>query len=251
MLEIRRTFHQQLDDIHADNIRLAAHVTEAIARGTDALLGNDLQAMQQLIDGDDVLDVLSLSIEEQCYHVLALQQPMAGDLRGIISAIRLSSEMERSGDLVVNICKGARRIYPTQIPPVLRGLIEQMAEQAIKLFRFASDAYAERDSSIAAALDDMDDQLDNVHKRYIETLLSTQDRGELQTAVQLALIGRYYERIGDHAVNIGEQVVYMVDGWLPEHNAAVRTEARKMNETPAPSSPEPAAAADGPPIDDG
>ena len=230
MLEIRKTFHQQLTDIQHDNLRLAAHVTEAVARGTDALLSNDLQAMQLLIDGDDVLDVLALSIEEQCYHVLALQQPMAGDLRAIISAIRLSSEIERSGDLVVNICKGARRIYPAQIEPAVRGLIEQMAEQAIKLFQFASEAYAESDSSIAAAIDDMDDRLDNVHKRYIETLLATHDRSDLQTAVQLALIGRYYERIGDHAVNIGEQVVYMVDGWLPEHNAAVRTEARKLQD---------------------
>lgn len=225
---IRKNFHQQLDDLSRDIVRLAAYVTDMIPRGTDALLSGDLKAMQALIDSDDEPDELTIWIEEQCYQLLALQQPMAGDLRTIIAAIRLSAEIERSGDLMVNVCKGARRVYPFEMAPVVRGLIEQMAEQAARLFRLAMDAYVERDSGLAAALDDMDDTLDALHKQYIETLLAEEHSTDLQAAVQLALIGRYYERIGDHAVNIGEQIRYMVDGWLPEHAGAARMAAKRV-----------------------
>src|SRR5918997_5427928 len=129
MLDIRRTFHQQLDAVTSDIVRLAALTTEAIPRGTDVLLSGDLKGADELIMGDDVLDALSLEIEERCYQLLALQQPMASDLRAIVTAIRLTSEIERSADLVVNICKAARRIYGVQFDPKLRGLIDQMSQQ--------------------------------------------------------------------------------------------------------------------------
>src|SRR3954466_5994099 len=111
--EIRSQFHAQLDQIRTDTVRLAAMVTECVARGTELLLHADLGAAQALIDGDDDLDVLAIAIEERCYQTLVLQAPMAGDLRAIITAIRLASELERSGDLVVNMAKGMRRLYGT------------------------------------------------------------------------------------------------------------------------------------------
>lgn len=227
MSDPRAHFHDELDDIMRDITRLAAFVTEAIPQGTEALLGNDLQLAQRLIDHDDVLDALSIDIEERCYNVLALQQPMATDLRAIITAIRLVAEIERSGDLMVNVCKAVRRIYPVELPPAVRGLIQQMNEQATRLFRVCMDAYADGDAGLAAALDDMDDQLDTAHAEFIQAVLTWGGGGDIQSAVQLALVGRYYERIGDHAVNIGERVRYMVDGWLPEHTGAARIAAAK------------------------
>lgn len=226
-MEIRKTFHTQLDEIMREIVRLAGHVTEMIPKGTEALLNGDLQAAQELIDHDDVLDDLSIEIEERCYSVLALQAPMATDLRAIITAIRLVAEIERSGDLVVNVCKAVRRIYPLELPPAVRGYLQKMDEQATKLFRMCMDAYAEGDAALAAALDDMDDRLDELHADYIQAVLTWGGDGDIQAAVQLALIGRYYERIGDHAVNIGERVRYMVDGWLPEHTGSARVHARK------------------------
>lgn len=228
MQEQRKTFHQELDAIRDDIVRLAALVTEFIPRGTEVLLGNDLRGAQQLIEDDDALDELAVAIEDHCYHILALQQPMASDLRSIVTAIRLASELERSGDLMVNVAKGARRIYGAQFDPRLRGLIERMSEEAQRLFRLAIDAYVEHDASLAAALDDMDDQLDDLHKEYIQAIFEAHHAGkiDLEAAVQLALIGRYYERIGDHAVNIGTRVQYMVTGWLPEHGGAARARAR-------------------------
>jgi phosphate transport system protein len=189
----------------------------------------DLQGAQAIIEGDDELDTLALDIEEHCYQVLALQQPMASDLRAIVTALRLTSEIERSGDLMVNICKGARRIYGAEFDPRVRGLIERMSEEATRLFRLAIDAYVEGNASLAAALDDMDDGLDLLHKEYIQAIFESHHAGfiDLQAAVQLALIGRFYERIGDHAVNIGVRVEYMVTGWLPEHTGAARLHARQ------------------------
>jgi phosphate transport system protein len=228
MAEQRRTFHQELDGIRDDIVRLAALAIETIPRGTEVLLDQDLQAAQALIEADDVVDELAIGIEDHCYVVLALQQPMASDLRSIVTAIRLVSEIERSADLMVNVCKGARRIYPCEFDPRLRGFIERMSEEAHKLFRLSIDAYVEHNASLAAALDDMDDELDAIHKDYIQAIFESHHRTniDLQAAVQLALIGRYYERIGDHAVNIGTRVEYMVTGWLPEHSGAARVRAR-------------------------
>jgi phosphate transport system protein len=153
---------------------------------------------------------------------------MARDLRAIVTAIRLTSEIERSADLMVNVAKGARRIYPIEFDPKVRGLIERMSEEAARLYKIAIDAYVEQDASLAAALDDMDDKLDALHKDYIEAIFESHHASNLglEQAVQLALIGRYYERIGDHAVNIGNRVEYMVTGWLPEHSGAARHKAK-------------------------
>ena len=218
MVEQRITFHQELGQIQQDIVRLAALTTEFIPRGTEILLSSDLRGAQSLIEDDDHIDALALTTEERCYSILALQQPMASDLRAVVTAIRMVGEIERSGDLVVNIAKGARRIYGATLSARLRGLIERMGEEAARLFRAAIDAYVEGDAGLAAAIDDMDDTMDDLHRDFIEAIFEAHhdDGLELQPAVQLALIGRYYERIGDHAVNIGERVRYMVTGWLPE-----------------------------------
>ena len=196
-------------------------------RGTEALLTLDLAAAQALIDGDDEIDVLTLDIEERCFTILARQQPMASDMRALVTAIRLTSEIERSGDLMVNVAKATRRLYGVRDPcAAARACSERMAEEAVRLYGLAMDAYAEGDADLAAALDDMDDRLDQLHKDYIQAILELHaDVRDVQVAVQLALVGRYYERIGDHAVNIGERVQYMVTGWLPEHVGARRRPA--------------------------
>jgi len=227
--EIRKSFHQQLEDIKQDVIELAAMVVESIPRATQALLDADLSAAQAVIDYDDFLDAKSLEIDEHCLRLLALQQPMASDLRVIMTAMRLNWDLERAGDLACNICKTIRRMYGTPIEPKLRGLIVQMSEEAYRLTHLAIDAYAERNVALAAALDDMDDRLDALQRDFVIALIEQHDRSvmPLQSAVQLALVARYYERLGDHAVNIGERIQYMVTGWLPEHTGAARAEIKK------------------------
>ena len=227
--ELRKTFHEELDGIKHGIVRMAGRVSEAIPRGTQAFLDGDLNEAQALIEDDDILDAMSVELEERCYEVLALQQPMAGDLRAIMSALWLNGEIERSGDLMSNIAKPTRRIYGTEIDPKVRGLLVQMAEEASRLFRLAIDAYVEGDTGLAAALDDIDDRLDELNTETVLAVFEAHYEHDLklQPAVQIALVCRYYERIGDHAVNIGERVRYMVDGWMPEQDGAVRASVRK------------------------
>lgn len=224
--EVRRHYHDDLDAVRDILLRLGELVTETIPRATEILLTNDLEAAQELIDDDDDVDVLSLDVEERCYQLLALQQPMATDLRSIVTAIHLTSEMERSADLMVNVAKGTRRIYPSGLTGQVPMLIEQMSDEATRLFTLSVDAYGQRHAGLASALDDMDDRLDDLHADYIQAVFDARGGGmPIQTAVQLALVGRYYERVGDHAVNIGNRVQYMVTGWMPGHTPAAGTEA--------------------------
>jgi phosphate transport system protein len=220
MPDTRPTFHHQLDDVRRDLMRAAARVTEAVARGTEALLTLDLTEAQSIIDGDEEVNELTLDVEERCFTILARQQPMASDMRAVVTAIRLTSEIERSGDLMVNVAKATHRLNGTAVPPALQGLLQAMAIESVRLFQQAMDAYADGDADLAAALDGLDDRLDQLHRDYIHAILELYaDVRDVHAAVQLALVGRYYERIGDHAVNIGERVQYMVTGSLPEHHA--------------------------------
>ncbi len=225
---VRKNFHNELDAVRDDIVRMAGMVTEALARATRAFLDGDLAVADEILRGDDAIDALALDVEERCYQLLALQQPMASDLRALTTAIRLTAEIERSGDLVVNIMKASRRIYGADINPRTRGLVERLGGSAHRLLRLAIDAYVDQDVGLASALDDMDDAVDELHVDYIESIFEIHEAGEmpLQVAVQLALVGRFYERIADHAVNIGERVRYLCTGWLPEHTGAARQAAR-------------------------
>lgn len=224
MVELRGNFHEELNGVRDMIVTLAAYVNEAIPRATEALIDNDLELAQQVVHNDDALDLISVQIEERCYALIALQQPMASDMRSIVTAMKINGEYERSGDLAVNICKGLRRSYGMKLSPKLRGLVTSMSEEAVRLTRLSIDAYAERNAGLAAALPDIDDRLDDLQVEFIEAIFNAHTNGELslQETVQLALIARFYERIGDHAVNIGERVLYMVTGEAPETAGAAR-----------------------------
>ena len=233
--DLRIEFHESLDELRDDIIRLGAMTVEMIGKGTAAMLEQDLHAAQQIIDADDAIDMLEITIEESCYRMLALQQPMARDLRFIICCLRLANELERSADLMVNVCKASRRMYDVTMSPQVRSYIEDMSIEAASLTRKAIDAFVESDAAKANALDDIDDRLDLLQVEYMNAIINSHDTGAhgLSSAVQLALIGRYYERIGDHAVNMGERVAFMVSGWLPEHAAIARMELKTRREPAA------------------
>lgn len=216
-VDTRRSFHKELGSIRGDLLRVAALVCEAVPRGTAALLDCDTQLAAQMAADDADIDRLALAVEDRCYQQLALQQPMASDLRALVTAIRLVSELERSGDLMVNVAKRARRIAPFPIDPRTRGLLQRMSDEALTLLRAAVEAYAEADEDQGAALHDMDDVLDELHQEFMAQVLASCRAGTLdvEAAIQLALVGRFYERVGDHAVTIGQKVRYLVSGWMP------------------------------------
>src|SRR5438128_8217499 len=215
--EARKSFHEQLDELRIDVIRLAALTTEAIAAGTQALLDGDLAAAERVIEDDDPIDELTHSIEDRVFLLLARQQPIANDLRFLVTVMRLAHELERSADLMVNVAKTTRRLYPHQLDPKLRGIIDRMGAQASNQTRVAIDAFADADPSWAAALADMDDAMDELTKSLFRHILASDssDQGAVLLAVQMALVGRHYERIADHAVTIAERVGFMVTGEHP------------------------------------
>ena len=227
--EVRTEFHQLMDEVRADLVQMGGMVAEGISAVSAALLAGDIGGADQIIAADDELDLLSLEAEEKCVQLLALQQPVAVDLRTILTDLRMISEIERSGDLVTNIAKAVARLHGAELEPRVRGLIDRMRQQAVKLTAMAMDAYAERDAGLASVLNDMDDVLDDLHNEYIVSVFASHELGkiEIQHAVQLAVVGRFYERIGDHAVNVAERVEFLVTGELPEHLGANRARARR------------------------
>jgi len=219
VLETRKRYHEQLAEMKQNTVRLAAMAVEEIAAGTHALLDADLAAAERVVGSDKEMDLLTASIEEQAYVVLARQSPLASELRTIIAILRVIHEIERCGDLMVNVAKATRRLYPHGLDPKVRGLLERMGAQAGDQLRLAINAFADADVEEAAALEDMDDVMDDLQKTLFRTIFAAGavDEAALQRAVQVALVGRYYERIADHAVNVSQKVRFMVTGsWRDE-----------------------------------
>ncbi len=227
-VDYRSAYHHRIDELDESLIRLGAMVSEVIPKGTEILLSGELADAQELIDADDEIDRLSLEIEERVFAIMALQAPVARDLRHLTTILKAVGELERSADLVVNVCKAARRMYGAPLTPKIRGVVDAMSQEARRLVQLSMEAFADGDEDLAAALDDIDDQLDQLNREMIEAVFAAhaEQAIDLAAAVQLALVARYYERIGDHAVNIGQRVNYMVTGWLPEHNGLLRSRAR-------------------------
>lgn len=217
MSSTRKAFHVELGELSEAVIRLAALASESIERGTAAFLDADLTAAETLLIHDKQLDELTASIEARAFQLLARQQPMAGDLRTLVTIIRVIHELERVGDNMVNVAKATRRMFPHELDAKTRGLIQRMREQAVLQLRIAVQAFAERDPARGAALNDMDDVMDDLQKELFRSVFALPaDEDSMMRGVQLALVGRYFERVADHAVNFGERVCFMVTGTMEE-----------------------------------
>lgn len=227
MDDLRKSFHNDLETARTEMARLAAMVAEVIPRATAVLLEGDLEGADRLIRGDAVLDQACVELEERCMRILALQAPVATDLRKVVALLKMIAEVERSGDLAASICKVSRRIYGHELNPKLRGIIGRMGEQAQQLWTATIEAFVENDQAKAAAVIDMDNYLDALQKQFIQAIFESHahDSIDLQVAVQLAYAARFFERIGDHAVNIAERVRFIVTGWVPDHKKPERTAA--------------------------
>lgn len=233
MHELRPEFHHDIDAVRESIAQLGSGVVELIPTVTEILLRQDLEGAERVIFADDEFDARSLDVEDRALKLLALQAPVATDLRQIAAALKLAPEIERSADLCCNICKAARRIYPHDLHPKLRGTIQKLSDQAQIQYKAAIEAYLAVDDARAAAVPDMDDHLDEMHRDFVQQIFETHagDQLDLQVAVQLAMVARFYERLGDHSVNIAHKVRYIATGWLPEHDGAARHRARLSEQT--------------------
>jgi len=199
-------FHQQLKAIEAQVIELFGMVADDVPRATDALLSGNSEEVQGLVERDRAIDDLYPTIEELADREL-LQAPLASDLRFLVSVLRVVPELERSHDLVVNIARRASYILSEDLSPRSRGLIEKMGNLATEMWREAVDCWRQRDRSAAAALDDRDDEMDDLFATLMAELGS--GRMTLPVTMEMTLVARFYERLADHAVNIARRVVYL------------------------------------------
>ena len=212
---MRDAYYDQLDTIVDDLVTLTGTVRRAVASSTTALLDADARLAEIVIAGDDAIDEKTEAIEERALLLLATQQPVATDLRQLVSTLRMVADLERIGDHAVHVAKVARmRVPDSAVPPQLHPTIRAMANVADSMIDSAARIVANRDVVAAARLEDEDDEMDRLHKDMFRTLLSDSWAYGVETAVDFALLGRYYERIGDHAVSMGRRVVYLVTGEL-------------------------------------
>ena len=208
--QLRRRFHQQLDDIDAQVIRLFALVTESVAAATDTLLDGDTEAAREISERDRLVDELEAELEQLAERELLTQTPMAGDMRFLVSVLRVVPELERSADLAEHIAQRGATGLALRLTPVVRGLLEQMGGICSNMWRRAADAWVERDATAHSDLDSADDQLDMLQERLVAELEKADI--SLPDALQTTLLARFYERLGDHAVHISERVGYLADG---------------------------------------
>jgi phosphate transport system protein len=208
--ELRRRFHQQLDEIDAKVIRLFALVTEGVAAASHALLASDVETARAMSARDVSIDELERDLEQIAERELLMQTPMAGDMRYLVSVLRVVPELERSGDLAEHIAQRASRGLADRLTPTVRGLLEEMAGVCSDMWRRAGDAWAERNPNVAPELDKADDRLDVLHEHLVAEL--EQADIALADALQTTLVARFYERLGDHAVHISERICYLAHG---------------------------------------
>jgi phosphate transport system protein len=215
----REQFHTELEALEREILRIGALVEEQMARAVDALSRQDLALARQVIDDDDVVDDLEMDVERRCFRLLALQQPMAGDLRIISTALKVVTDLERMADHAADIAKVTLRLAGA--PPV-KPLVDipRMATVAAHMVRAALNAYVERDVALALDMIRMDDEVDRLYRVIFEDLetLMRQRPETVGQATYLLFVASYLERIADHATNVGEWVLYMVTGVRKELN---------------------------------
>lgn len=210
---MRDSFHEDLDQITQQLVEMTQLAGSAMARATTALLDADVQLAESVITADKHIDLLRRDLDERSIDLLARQQPVATDLRTVVTSMRMSADLERMGDLARHVAKVARLRYPdSAVPAVLRATILQMAQVAERIVTKAGSAIAAKDVSSAAELDHDDDEMDRLHRQIFSMLLGEHWRHGTESAVDLALLGRYYERFADHGVSVARRVVYLVTG---------------------------------------
>ena len=208
--EFRRQFDDELAEIDVKVIRLFALVTEAVAGATDALLSGDRETAEATRDRDAAVDQLEADLEKLAQLEMVRHSPMAGDMRYLLSVIRVVPELERSGDLAEHIAQRALAGLGDRLTPAVRGILQDMGTTCVQMWQAAADAWAERDADAAEQIDATDDRLDDLHDQLI-AVLGDSDL-ELADALQTTLLGRFYERLGDHAVHITERIGYLALG---------------------------------------
>jgi phosphate transport system protein len=215
-----RHFHDQLDELKQRLVRMCERAESLVDLAVDALLTRDADKADAVIAGDRDIDELEIEIEGMCVELLALQQPMARDLRFVISAIKASSDLERVGDHSVNIAQSALRIIQAKNTITPDATIEEMARRSRQMLGQAIDAFVRADGGLGRAVCLMDDEVDKLNDGLMRIVVThiLEDPKTISTAIELLLVGRNLERVADLSTNIGEDAVYLAEGKQIKHH---------------------------------
>jgi phosphate transport system protein len=213
---MRQVYREQLEQL-AEYLAVMCELTgDAMRRATKALLEADLALAEQVISDDVKIDELRAATDDLAFSVLALQAPVAGDLRTVVSAIHASADIERMGGLAVHVAQAARRRHPQPVlPEQVNPYFAEMGAVAVQLAADAAQVIRSRDVDLAAKVQQDDDAMDDLHRHLFTELMAREWSHGVAAAVDVTLLGRFYERFADHAVALARQVVFVVTGQLP------------------------------------
>jgi phosphate transport system protein len=216
---MRERFQEELDGVSATLVEMAGLVKVAMENATTALLTADLTLAEKVIAEDLIIDQIQHDLDAKTITLIAQQGPVATDLRTLVTSLRMSADLERMGDLAHHIAKSARMRYPaTAVPPELSLTIEEMSRVCSKIIEKVALVVKNRDTERALEVERDDDEIDSLHRKIIQTLLDPSWKHGVETAIDMTLLGRYYERCADHAVSIARRVYFLVTGSYASDN---------------------------------
>lgn len=214
---MRETYHDELESTTNSIVTMADLVRRAVRDATSALIEADLTTAERVISDDSRIDALSDEVEQRSFQLLARQAPVAGELRTVVAVLRMCYELARMGDLAAHVAKIARLRYPeTAVPEPVAAQFVRMSQIADKMITTASETLSTRNADTARTLASEDSAMDELRRDQFRLLLGDDWTYGVEKAVDTALLGRYYERIADHAVAVGSRVIYIVTGEAPE-----------------------------------
>ncbi|MEY2813261.1 MAG: hypothetical protein RL579_166 [Actinomycetota bacterium] len=210
---MRNAFQEELDSIHDTLVRMGLLVEDSMSEATKALLQPNLEIAEKVIKNDDVIDDMQHELDARTMMIIARQSPVAGDLRTLVTSLRMSADLERMGDMAHHIAKLARMRYPNcAVPPELREIISQMDRVAVSIIKKTTHSIDTRNTTLAIELEKDDDEMDKLHRQLFQVLMDEKWSHGTEVAIDMTLLGRYYERCADHAVSVGRRVYYIVNG---------------------------------------
>lgn len=213
---MREVYQEQLGKLADELASMSKMAGTAMERATQALLESDLQLAEQVIEEDAQIDETRARAEESAFGLLALQAPVAGDLRTVISSIHAAEDLERMGDLALHVAKTARRRHPHPVlPPDVQPYFSEMGRIAVKLSGRVLSVLQSQDVEAARGLEEDDDEMDDLHRHLFTVMMSPDWSHGVAAAVDVTLLGRFYERFADHAVSVARRIVFIVTGEMP------------------------------------
>ena len=213
-------FQEELEELKSRLLEMGGLAEDRVRRSVSGLAERDTAEIEHVLAGDEPINELHIEVDNRCFRLLALHQPMATDLRAIVAAVKINTDLERVGDLAVNIAEASKRYIGH--PPVKQLIdIPQMGDIAQAMLRDSLDAFVRRDIALAQSVLDSDDKLDTLKTMVFRELLThmLRDPGTIEPGLDLILISRHLERIGDHATNVAEDVIFMVSARDVRHHA--------------------------------